>query len=664
MTKKALIKEYVLEIERLKNCVAAARSKNGIYLPPEEYEEMQETIKTQTTRMQQFEEEIEMLNKKSQEIQCLFSETKETLHKTERDLLQTSSKLEETKQELSGTQTKLAEHSYALGEHVCTQEVLHKNASVILETLTSAEKDVDALHAKVGRTRAKEESNLKVGAHLQGELRDWLGVHTSSFSDFERAQNRKNAGLSVSLESFADDLRKDVRSLGDSTVHLSNSISHHKSSLSNLLDTQNAHISSQLVSWRVDQQEKLDEVEKDIQAVEREGATIFSEIKNLHLENLAGEEVCAKEVRAGVESEREVVRKSVEEERGRMEKAVGLIRSEKEQMDSFLSSRSEILRSFISQQEEKVSLFQKTLLETVEKAISHFVSQQKSEVNDLAMKMEESISLSKQSLNTLSSNAVQKIEDSNSYLRDLSNQLDSHFLRTHSSVQKAEERAQKFCASSQALLRCVEELHAQSAKGTSEKLRSLGKCEEDKKARLLEKLHEMQALREENLMRSEEKLCGEVEEMNKRMDIVSSNIERYHKQSSECLSEISRDLHQFTCDFAERQKKGDDIASFVDNITPLQPTGLTPIKREIKYPSDLPKTKELEQLFSDFRKKIKLEDSTATVSPIEVKEVKEAKKSKKKSSAILKKTVSSKKLTPLEETRRSPLTEKENQLNN
>ena len=44
MTKRALIREREHEIERLKAMLAAAHSKNGIYLPEQEYQAMQREL--------------------------------------------------------------------------------------------------------------------------------------------------------------------------------------------------------------------------------------------------------------------------------------------------------------------------------------------------------------------------------------------------------------------------------------------------------------------------------------------------------------------------------------------------------------------------------------------------------------------------------------------
>ena len=44
MTKRALLRQYTEQIERLKQELAASQEKNGVYLVPEEYEKMKERL--------------------------------------------------------------------------------------------------------------------------------------------------------------------------------------------------------------------------------------------------------------------------------------------------------------------------------------------------------------------------------------------------------------------------------------------------------------------------------------------------------------------------------------------------------------------------------------------------------------------------------------------
>ena len=55
LTKKALLKEYSREIERLRLELAAQREKNGVYLPTDLYERMQIQINAQDNSLSEFE---------------------------------------------------------------------------------------------------------------------------------------------------------------------------------------------------------------------------------------------------------------------------------------------------------------------------------------------------------------------------------------------------------------------------------------------------------------------------------------------------------------------------------------------------------------------------------------------------------------------------------
>ncbi|XP_062499722.1 kinesin-like protein KIF11 [Corticium candelabrum] len=61
LTKKALIKEYTEQIERLKKDLNAAREKNGIYLAPESFVAMEKKMKDQSSDICEFEERIKAL---------------------------------------------------------------------------------------------------------------------------------------------------------------------------------------------------------------------------------------------------------------------------------------------------------------------------------------------------------------------------------------------------------------------------------------------------------------------------------------------------------------------------------------------------------------------------------------------------------------------------
>ena len=60
MTKRTLIKEYCVEIDRIKQELMAAREKNGVYLPKDRYDNMVQELSTKTTQVTELEEAMEM----------------------------------------------------------------------------------------------------------------------------------------------------------------------------------------------------------------------------------------------------------------------------------------------------------------------------------------------------------------------------------------------------------------------------------------------------------------------------------------------------------------------------------------------------------------------------------------------------------------------------
>nr|XP_054765646.1 kinesin-like protein KIF11 [Lytechinus pictus] len=68
LTKKALLKEYTEEIERLRRDLFATREKNGIYLSEDHYKNMESSIASQKTQIKEMEENIEGLTTQMQKV--------------------------------------------------------------------------------------------------------------------------------------------------------------------------------------------------------------------------------------------------------------------------------------------------------------------------------------------------------------------------------------------------------------------------------------------------------------------------------------------------------------------------------------------------------------------------------------------------------------------
>ena len=175
MTKRALIKEYACDIARLREELAAARAKDGVFLPEEQYNSMVTDLDSKKTQLQELESALEARQNELDELTSLFEKTSQTLQSTEAELGETKSKLNSTELELGGTKiklldekTKVKEGRIVINAHKETEFKLQETAKELHNTIESISKDTDMLHGKIERKLTVEKSNFDL-AHAHYE---------------------------------------------------------------------------------------------------------------------------------------------------------------------------------------------------------------------------------------------------------------------------------------------------------------------------------------------------------------------------------------------------------------------------------------------------------------------------------------------------------------
>ncbi|OWK14550.1 hypothetical protein Celaphus_00001687, partial [Cervus elaphus hippelaphus] len=165
LTKKALIKEYTEEIERLKQDLAATHEKNGVYITEENFRAMSGKLTVQ-------EEEIE-------------------------------------------TKLQLVEEEYITSALESTEERLHDAANRLLNTVEETTKDVFGLHYKMDRKKAVDQHNA--------EAQDAFGKNLNSlFNNIEElikdGNKKQKAMLEVHKTLFGTLLTSSVSALDTVTA--------------------------------------------------------------------------------------------------------------------------------------------------------------------------------------------------------------------------------------------------------------------------------------------------------------------------------------------------------------------------------------------------------------------------------------------------------------
>ncbi|XP_041476441.1 kinesin-like protein KIF11-B isoform X1 [Lytechinus variegatus] len=198
LTKKALLKEYTEEIERLRRDLFATREKNGIYLSEDHYKNMESSIASQKAQIKEMEENIEGLTTQMQKVTELFEYTQKELEERTEELEITTKNLEETTETLHITEKDLRdttqdrdEQRHLVSEHVKTETQLMSEATQLLSTADNSVSDVGGLHAKLDRKRKVEVHNKSAQEAFANNFQSYTSNIKGALSQLQEEQQGK-----------------------------------------------------------------------------------------------------------------------------------------------------------------------------------------------------------------------------------------------------------------------------------------------------------------------------------------------------------------------------------------------------------------------------------------------------------------------------------------
>ncbi|KAI0011928.1 kinesin-domain-containing protein [Xylariaceae sp. FL0662B] len=209
INKKALLKEFTHEIERLKSELIATRQRNGVYLSNESYEEM--TVESESRKIQNEEKaaKIETLESNLRnKVQELFSLTssfmgiKKDHEATKSQLDEAKGVLDQTELVLEATRKSLAEETHIRKAHQKTEEQMHVVGNELINTLQRTVKDVGGFYAKNKRKSDLQLLNRSTWGVAQGEVSDVTSLVESRVEEFRNEQQQHMARISERMHSF------------------------------------------------------------------------------------------------------------------------------------------------------------------------------------------------------------------------------------------------------------------------------------------------------------------------------------------------------------------------------------------------------------------------------------------------------------------------------
>ncbi|XP_033187905.2 kinesin-like protein Klp61F [Bombus vancouverensis nearcticus] len=234
-SKKALLQEYIEEIERLKKDLIACRERNGIYLTPDSYNEMQSLIEFQSKEIEEKLNHIKALEECMNSKERIFNELKSITSKQANELLSTKNELKSTVNALMSTSTRLAiserekeEQKFLVEKHANTENILLSQVQTVLDVADTATSDVNKLHDKIFRKLQIGQQNKSLGQQFKNNIKERIqkieadiASHTKNLMQFSTSMKDHIEAQSVSV---SEDIGKAIQVMSQDLVNFKQNI--------------------------------------------------------------------------------------------------------------------------------------------------------------------------------------------------------------------------------------------------------------------------------------------------------------------------------------------------------------------------------------------------------------------------------------------------------
>ena len=224
INKKTLLKEFTVEIEKLKSELIATRQRNGVYLTQENYEEI--TTISESRRILSEEQrdrietmEVNLRNRVEElfKITTSFQTLKKDNEQTQLALEGTKGILEKTEIVLEHTRQNLAEEAELRRAHEKTEGILTEIGYGMISTLGKTTSDLDGLRSKIRRTSELQSQNRRNWATSQNHVLDTTRLVEDRIEEFQHQQGQIMNLLSARMQDF---VRDELEKLGASQSFL------------------------------------------------------------------------------------------------------------------------------------------------------------------------------------------------------------------------------------------------------------------------------------------------------------------------------------------------------------------------------------------------------------------------------------------------------------
>ncbi|XP_066476731.1 kinesin-like protein KIF11 [Tiliqua scincoides] len=255
LTKRALIKEYTEEIERLKRDLTTAREKNGVYISLDNYNALHGKLTVQEEQIAAYTEKIRAMEEELKTITELFTAHKSELEQCKTDLEVVGKELRDTQKDLETTKVLLVEEEYVSSALETTEEKLHNTATKLLSTVEETTKDVSGLHAKLDRKKAVDQHNTEVQKTFADNM-------NALFSEMQNSVNENSLKQQKMLDYYSSSVGDLLTASSSAFAITAAAINEAFSSVKEMVSTETAQTSEKILKQETVTSENSDDLQK------------------------------------------------------------------------------------------------------------------------------------------------------------------------------------------------------------------------------------------------------------------------------------------------------------------------------------------------------------------------------------------------------------------
>ena len=210
MTKKTVMKEYCAEIESLRNMLQITREKNGIYVDPATFENMEARLSSQELQIAECESVLQERVAELKTIKTEVDTVKEQYAEVKTDLTVKTEQLDETEKNLAikteesdQFQMEWQASEAVIAEQEVTEESLSSHVTTLQTNVTHCNDDISGLFGKIDRHSAKEQERIsqteQYSAEVNSKQNALIASITNSLSESQTQSQELCAGVGSML---------------------------------------------------------------------------------------------------------------------------------------------------------------------------------------------------------------------------------------------------------------------------------------------------------------------------------------------------------------------------------------------------------------------------------------------------------------------------------